>query len=86
MTIRFNTSQMETTVTIDENKKIEELIKLYFKSINQPYLFGDPSIHFIYNAELLKHNSKDLVKSLKRLNGYGLVIVFDDEEKISMIY
>ena len=83
VTIHFEiTSQIRRTVVINENKKIEELIKFYFKTLNQPELFGDPCIRFICNAKFLKHNSKYLVKSLKRKYKYIYIIVNDFEEKI----
>ena len=82
VTILFKTtSQKDIYIEIDENKKIDELIKLYFKKINRPELFGNYSIKFIYKACILEPHSKDSIKSLK-INPEDKIIIVDDIENL----
>ena len=69
-------------IKIEENEKIEQLIKHYFEIIHHPELFGDPSIRFLYNAKLLSHKSKGLIKSLKINSEYYTIFIEDSENKL----
>ena len=80
------TAQKRKFIEIDENKNIEELIKLYFKIINKPELFLDPSIRFLCNGYMLNPHSKDLIKSfINHKNNVNVIIVDDLEDKINKI-
>ena len=80
VTILFrSTAQKDIYTQIDENKKIEELIKLYFKMIKRPELFGDNSIRFIYKAGIVDPHSSDPIKSLK-INSENNIIFVDAQE------
>ena len=70
------TSQQMVKILIDPNKTVTELIKFYFEIIKRPDLFGDQSISFLFNAQSLFHNSKDLIKD------YIKILNFDDEYRI----
>ena len=80
VTILFKTtSKRDIYIEVDENKNIEELIKLFFKKINKPELFGKDSIVFIYKACILDPCSKDSIKSLE-INSENKIIIVDDLE------
>ena len=72
----LTTSQKLVKILIDPNKTVTELIKFYFKIIRRQELFGDPSIIFLFNAQLLFHNSNVLIKD------YIKILNFDDEYRI----
>ena len=77
------TSQYEIQVIIDTDKTIEQLIKSYFETIEKQYLFGDERIVFIWNAETIPQNSKNLIKNYfnKRYEG-NVILIYDLDNKI----
>ena len=81
--ITFNTNQKLIKISIDKNRTIENLIKLYFKTIGHPEYFEDESILFLYNAEILQHHSHDLIKNYIR-NEYDniRILVYDPDDKL----
>ena len=59
--IRLETTSLQMVkILIDPNKTVTELIKFYFKIIRRQELFGDQSIRFLFNAQLLFHDSKKI--------------------------
>ena len=64
MVVHFITQnqQIEVEIMIEEDKTVEELIKLFFKSINRPDLFGDKAIVFLFAGNARWHHSKELIK------------------------
>ena len=77
------TSQIKVQILIDPNKTMVELIKYYFKVIGKKDLFNDQSIRFILNANLITHNSKDLINNyIKKETKVYTIIVDDLEDKI----
>ena len=72
------TSHHKTIISIDKNRKIENLIKLYFKNMGHPECFGDKNILFLYNAQLLYHDSQDLIKKYIRNDQENITIIVDD--------
>ena len=62
---------------------MEELIKFYFKSIKKPELFGDKSIRFLLNSNVIEHNSKKMIKEYMGKFSFVKKIIIDDlEDKI----
>ena len=57
-------SGMTKDININQNKTIEELIKLFFSEINKPELFNDNDVNFLYSAEVISKNSKELVSEI----------------------
>ena len=73
-------------IIIDPNKTIRELIKFYFEKIKRPELFGDKSIRFILNANLIMHDSNNTIKSyLNKKMTMNTIVVDDLEDKIKSI-
>ena len=85
MVVHFITQnqQIEVEIMIEEDKTVEELIKLFFKSINRPDLFGDKSIIFLYGGESLRHDSKTLIRQIFDINhDNNPVLVVGREDKL----
>ena len=74
-------------ISIDKNRTIENLIKLYFKTIGHPEYFEDESIYFLYKAKILQHHSHDLIKNYIR-NEYDniSIFVYDPDDKHREIF
>ena len=71
------------TVFIEENKTINDLIKLYFEEVKYPKLFGDKEIGFVNSASLIDINSKELISEfLKRVSDKTNIMVIDFQGKI----
>lgn len=73
-------------IQMEYDKNINELIKLYFKTLNRIDLLNDKSIGFLYAGEALYHNSELLIKDIfqKDLRKKNIhITVFDSEDKIS---
>ena len=77
------TSQSKIEIIIAPEKTMTELIQFYFKIINQPTLYGDSSIRFLMNANLIMHDSKYLIKTYINPKSDTNIIVIDDlDDKI----
>ena len=74
------TSQNKVNISIDSDKTMEDLIKYYFQLKRRPDLYGDKSINFIMNGNVILHNSKDLIKNYIKLEQDKYVIVVNDVE------
>ena len=75
--------QRKTTIIIDPNESINDLIKFYLKQIKKPELISDPTIRFIKNAEQILPNSKDMIKNYIKNKDDPFIIMVDDlEDKI----
>ena len=72
------TSDHKTIISIDKNRKIENLIKLYFKNMGHPECFGDNNIRFLCNSYLLYHDSQDLIKKYIRNDQENITIIVND--------
>ena len=83
--IFITTTQLKFEIFIEKDKTIDELIKLYFKEINHPELYGDSSILFLYNGEIIKKGSKRLIKDYFKKNQINTIIVHDANERIDHI-
>ena len=80
------TSQAKIQINFDPNKPAKELIKFYFKKIKRLDLYGDPSIRFLLNANLVAHDSNELLqKFLNKKSDVNIVVIDDLEEKIKTI-
>ena len=65
-------------ILINPDKTMQELIKIYFKMINRPDLFGNNSIKFLKNNECIQHDSYELIKTyFNGINGENIIIVDD---------
>ena len=73
-----STSQCEMQVVVDTDETMEQLIKKYFETIEKKNLFGDEKIVFIWNAEVIPHNSKNLIKNYFNKRNEGNVILVSD--------
>ena len=79
-------SGMIKDININQNKTIEELIKLFFSEINKPELFNDNDVNFLYSAKDLKKNPKELVSEIfKKVfdNDIYVVTIVDLKNKIN---
>ena len=77
------TSQNKIKIIIDPEKPMNELIQFYFQIINQPTLYRDSSIRFLMNANLIMHDSKELIKNyINKKNEFNVIIVDDLDDKI----
>ena len=62
---------------------VSEVIQSYFHKIERPDLYGDPSIRFLMNANVLYHDSKEPINHfIKKNNAPYNIIVDDVEDKI----
>jgi surface protein len=81
--ILMTTSQRKIKILINPDKSMSELIKFYFESIKRPELFGDPSIRFIMNAQLIFSDSKGLIKDyINNKNEINTIVIDDLDDKI----
>ena len=82
MTIIFqNPGFGDSTVLIDSNKTIDELIRFYFNISERKDLYGDKSITFLIGSKIIVHPyPKDSVVTLKKriANSRTIKIVVDD--------
>ena len=79
----ITTSQERIIIKFDPEKTVADLIKFYFHKINRPELFGDMNIRFLLNAEILKYDSKELIKTkINKKNEVNTIVVDDLEDKI----
>ena len=83
--IRFvTTRQQRIKISIDKNRTIENLIRLFFIKVGYPEYFGDNSIIFLYNANILFHNSQDLIKDIYKPD-HDTIVVDDRDDKLEFI-
>ena len=76
--------QDKKTIIIKSDKNMKDLRKMFFETINQPELINEKSILFLYNGKAFNSNSNDLIKDIfKSNNGYNIVIIADNEDKIN---
>ena len=81
----MTTSQRRIKIIINPDKSVSELIKFYFEKIKRPELFGDPSIRFIMNAQLILPNSKNLIKEyINKKNDINTIVIDDLDDKIKV--
>ena len=78
------TRQQRIKISIDKNRTIENLIKLFFKKVGYPEYFGDNSIIFLYNADILFHNSQDLIMDIYKPDN-DTIVVDDGDDKLECI-
>ena len=81
----LTTSFKNIYLFIEKNKTIGESIKLFFQKINQPELYSDESIQFIFKAFNLPRDSKDLVGNIIN-DDNKIVLVVDPDDKIKNIW
>ena len=80
------TSQNKIKIIIDSDKPMNELIQFYFQIIHQPTLYGDSSIRFLMNANLIMHDSKALIKNyINKKSDFNVIVVDDLDDKINPI-
>ena len=83
--VLVTTSQRKIKILINPDKTITELIKFYFEKIKRPELFGDKSIRFIMNAQLILPGSKDLIKNyINKNNDVNTIVIDDLDDKIPL--
>ena len=71
------TKGMKLTIYIDFGKTVSELIKIYFKRVEKPYLFYRPQdICFIYNATTINFNEQKTVEQF--FKGFVVNIIVND--------
>ena len=80
----MTTRQQRIKISIDKNRTIENLIKLFFKKVGYPEYFGDNSIIFLYNADILFHNSQDLIMDIYK-PANDTIVVDDRDDKLEFI-
>ena len=74
MNFNFITSlQQKVSINIDADKTVDELIKLFFKRIKHPELFGDPKIIFLFDGKLLSYHPNELIKYYFTKNEYYFI-------------
>ena len=65
--------QQKVSINIDADKTVDELIKLFFKRIKHPELFGDPKIIFLFDGKLLSYHPNELIKDYFTKNEYYFI-------------
>jgi len=77
------TAQKTVEIEIEEDKNIQDLIKLYFETIKKPELYGDESILFLVNGNILPLDPNVVIKEKFKDRNEAIVILIDDnDEKI----
>ena len=79
----MTTSQMKLYITIESDKKMEDLIKFYFQIIKKPNLYNDKNIIFLKDATLIQRNCKDSVAQYFKEKNNNVILVVDQEDKIN---
>ena len=76
------TGQYKVQITIEPDKTMEELIKYYFEIRKRKDLFGDKTISFMLNGNVIFHDSKDKIKKfINQKNDVNIILVNDVEDK-----
>ena len=65
-------------ISIEFNKKVKELIKLFFKSINKSDLYNDKNISFYYFDKYLAHDSGEFIGSIFNQSKGSRIVIFKD--------
>ena len=82
--IYFRTSiGRKEIISIAENRKFEELIKMFFEKVNHPELFGDKDIRFLCGGDEIKQDCKESVSKLFEKINEIFIIVTDLQNKIN---
>ena len=79
----LTTGQMKLYITIEADKKMEDLIKFYFQIIEKPNLYNDKDIIFVKDARTINHNCKDSVAQYFKEKNSNVIMVVDQEDKLS---
>ena len=83
-TFIFQTQNQDKEIfSIESDKSMKELRKLYFEKINQNELINDKNIFFLFKGKHFTSDTKGFVKDY--FNDYtnpNIIIVVDNEEKI----
>jgi len=77
----MTTNQKKIKILIDRNKKMKELIKIFFKKIKRPDLYNDKDIAFLKNGRNYLHDSDNLIKD-EISEESNIILVSDAQEKI----
>ena len=80
--VTFKTTKgMKLNIYINFGKTVSELIKIYFKRVEKPYLFYRPQdICFIYNANRINFNDQKTVEQY--FQGFNVNIVVNDTKDL----
>ena len=65
-------------ISIEFNKTVKELIKLFFKSINKSDLYNDKNISFYYFDKYLAHDSGEFIGSIFNQSKGSRIVIFKD--------
>ena len=77
-TITFKTTGgVKTSMTLDNNKTIKEMILIYLKVVNHTELFGNSEVYYLYNARKININD-DQTKIGDFFIGYNPTIMVND--------
>ena len=80
--VKFNIiGNLKIEIDIEIDKKINELIFMFFKKINRQELFGDKTIKFYHKNELIPHNSEDLIRNKFYNDNISKIILVNDSLK-----
>ena len=75
------TKGMKLNMYINFGKTVSELIKIYFKRVEKPYLFYRPQDNcFIYNAKRINFNEQKTVEQY--FQGFNVNIVVNDTKDL----
>ena len=75
------TKGMQLNIYINFGKTVSELIKIYFKRVEKPYLFYRPQdICFLYNAKRIDFNEQKNVEQY--FKGFNVNIVVNDTKDL----
>ena len=77
----MTTNQKKIKILIDRNKKMKELIKIFFKKIKRLDLYNDKDIAFLKNGRNYLHDSDNLIKD-EISEESNIILVSDAQEKI----
>ena len=82
ITIRFKIiGNLTKEISIEIDKKMNELIFMFFKNIKKQELFNDNSIKFYHENELISHNSEDLIRNIFYSDNDPIIISVKDQYK-----
>ena len=84
--VLMTTSQYKRKILINPNKKMKDLIKCYFEIINQPNLYQDKNIIFLFNGNVIPYDSEKLIKDYVKNADEVTILIGDIDDKIDTTF
>ena len=77
-------NQMKIELSIECDKSIKDLIKLYFEKINRKDLFKDSSIYFLCGGKNYRNEEGKVENYFRDHTKLNVIIVVDEDDKIEI--